>query len=99
MVVEYDTTDAKGVTMRRHLEQVGKAGPNAEPPGAAEHVWAWFWELSAARGSNGFAPMPVTHLEIEAWARMVGAELAEWEVRAIRAMDVAFLAELAKRKN
>jgi hypothetical protein len=43
--------------------------------------------------------MPVTHLEIEAWARLVGAELDEWEVRAIRAMDMAFLAELAKRKS
>jgi hypothetical protein len=99
VVVQFDTADAKGATLRHHLAQVGKAGPDAEPPEAGEHVWAWFWELSAASGSNGFAPMPVTHLEIEAWARLVGAELDEWEVRAIRAMDMAFLAELAKRKS
>lgn len=99
MVVEYDTADAKGATLRQHLEQIGKAGPVIEPPDHAEHVWHWFWELSASRGGNGFAAMPVPHVEIEAWARLVGAEPDEWEIRALRAMDAAFLAELAKRKG
>jgi hypothetical protein len=81
------------------LNQAGRAGPASDPPELAEHVWSWFWELSDARGSNGFGLNPIAFSDIAAWSAMTGAEPSEWEVRAIREMDRAFLTAHAKLKR
>jgi hypothetical protein len=60
------------------------------PPGA-EHVWEAFWDLGAHRGANGFGPAPLTYAEIHARARLLRQEHRPWEIRAIMAMDRAFL--------
>lgn len=93
MAVEYGTLDKQGVTKRQHLEQAGAVSPMPEVPVEAQHVWEWFWALSAARGSNGFSLVPIAYTEIEAWARLTGAEPEPWEVMAIKAMDKAMLEE------
>ena len=61
------------------------------------HVWHWFCELSAARGSTMGGFLPLSFTEIEAWARLYSVELQPWHVRAIRAMDTAFLGAIAKK--
>lgn len=73
--------------------------PEPDVPDAGDHLWEWFWSLDAARPSNGFGANPITYSEIEAWARLVDAEPSPDEVRVIKAMDGAMLAELAKRKD
>lgn len=67
-------------------------------PVFGEHVLEWFWELSAARGSNGFGALPITYGEIAAWQALTGVEPEAWEVKAIREMDMAFLAAFSKLK-
>jgi hypothetical protein len=62
--------------------------PSVDLPAAGTHVWEWFLELDAARTSNGHAANPVTFMEIQAWASMVGADPKPWEVRALRCMDM-----------
>lgn len=88
--------DKNGVSIRDHLTQAGRPPDDPAPPEGAEHVLRWFWALDSAR-SCGFAPNPISFSEIEAWAKLTGADPLPWEVRAIKAMDMAYLNELAKR--
>lgn len=99
MVVKYDTPNKDGVSKRAMINQAGRAGPAADPPEMASHVWEWFWDLSAARGANGFGLNPISFADLAAWAAMTGAEPTEWEVAAIREMDRAFLSEHSKIKR
>lgn len=55
--------------------------------------------LDATRGSNGFGPNPITYSEIAAWRSLTGARPTEREVEALRAIDGAFLSEMAKRNG
>jgi hypothetical protein len=99
VIVEYDTPNKDGISKRAMLTQAGRAGPASEPPELASHVWEWFWDLSAARGSNGFGLNPVGFVDLAAWAAMTGAEPLEWELQALREMDRAFLSEHANLKR
>lgn len=64
-----------------------------ELPLGGRHVWQWFIELHNVRGGNGFGPMPIGYREIRDWAEMSGVHVEPWELRAIVAIDRAFLAE------
>ena len=98
VVVEWDTPDKTGASKREHLTQVKRSAPEVDIPQRGSHVWAWFWDLSAARGSGGFAPNPLSAMEVATWAGLMKIELQEWEFKALRAMDAAFLAAVAKLK-
>lgn len=50
-------------------------------------MWECFWQLDRARGSNGFGPLPVGYVEIEAWCRLRGTPLWPWELDALARMD------------
>jgi hypothetical protein len=70
-------------------------GPELPPDGA--HVWAWFLELNAARGSGGFGPASLSYLDVLAWTILTGVLVRPAEVGAIMAIDRAWLAvSLAK---
>ena len=60
-------------------------------PTAVAHLWAWFIELSAARGSSGFGPLPIGYGEIDAWARLTMRDPTPAEVTALRRLDGVFL--------
>lgn len=60
-------------------------------PMAAQHVWWWFLELNAARGNNGFGPSPITYSDIMNWKVLTAIEIAPWEVKAIKLIDVQYL--------
>lgn len=56
-------------------------------PPAMAYLWAAFLRLSSRRGSNGFGPSRLTHLEIETFQRVTGLRLRPWEVALIEALD------------
>lgn len=86
-----DRPDKSGTPLRQHLLAAGQSELNPEPfPDLAAHVWGWFQELSTGR-TGGFGPNPLTWECIDAWARLTGTRLAPWEVRAIKALDLAYL--------
>jgi hypothetical protein len=64
----------------------------------AHHVWGWFCQLEMAR-QVGMGRSPITYEAIAAYFRLIGETPLPWEVRAIRAIDDAVLAEIAKGKN
>jgi hypothetical protein len=55
------------------------------PPEAVD-VWNWFMDLDRTR-QVGMQANPISYQEIEAYARLTGAEIAPWEARAIRRLD------------
>lgn len=55
------------------------------------HVWNAFIELHQARGSSGFGPDPISHLEIAAYRAVTGIDLSPWEVKVIRALDTVYI--------
>lgn len=58
-------------------------------------VWVWFNELSHVGreyGPEGIA-RPLSNTEIYAWTKLQRLELAPWELRLIRLLDVAWLNE------
>lgn len=61
-------------------------------PDEAAYLWGWYCELAAARNSNGFGPVPLSFAEIDAWARLNARVLHPFELRALRALDAAWLA-------
>lgn len=93
-----ETPDDKGVCLRQHLEQVERSTGQAPArllnrphfPDIVAYVWRWFTELDSAR-QIGMGINPLSHTEIEAWARLNRINLTPFEVRCIRALDVVRL--------
>lgn len=83
-----------GYTEREHLEAVERSTGRRPvaldapefPPGV-EPLWGAYLELRAAAGSAGFGPARISHVEMEAWARLHGVQLSPWEVETLFAID------------
>lgn len=63
-----------------------------EFPDEIEYVWDWFVELHEARTGNGFGPNPLSFTELAHWQALCDTRIQPWEVRAIRAIDNAYIA-------
>ena len=64
----------------------------AEPSDAAHHVWEWFIDLTQGRGNGISGPLPLSWLEMKAWATTTHAAVAPAEWRMLRQMDLAYIA-------
>ena len=73
--------------------------PEIEVPDCVVHVWNWFWALDAGRAPGMTGPAPLSFVEIDAWRRLMQEDPRPWEIRAIKAMDAAYLSEWAKRAD
>jgi hypothetical protein len=99
--------EEEGGTVLDHLKAVERSsgvtptfllnGP-ALPKGC-EQLWRTFSELHACRGSNGFGPTRITYTDIDAYQRVTGRRLRQWELEAIRAADAAYLEKYAERNQ
>ena len=58
-------------------------------------MWAWFLELSAGRGSNGFGPNPISFLDLLAWSMLTGTITRPAEIEAVMAVDRAWMMQQA----
>lgn len=76
-------------------EEALDADPCPEP---VRYLWQAFCEISATRGNNGFGPNPLSWSEIEAWARLDGRILFQFERTALLMLDRVFL-EMAGKKE
>ncbi|WP_309086388.1 hypothetical protein [Chelativorans sp.] len=71
-------------------------GADLQPPEATAHVWDWYCDLSVSFGGMGGTNF---HSEIEAFARLTGAEPSPWEVDMLRALFRVHMAALDKRSK
>lgn len=99
--MELDCPRKDGSTLRSHLKAVERQTKrkrirNPKVPDAAGHLWTWFWQLSDARPEGFSSAGPLTFSEIAAWAGLTGSAPRPWEVEALKAMDRAYLASVAK---
>jgi hypothetical protein len=94
-----------GATTAQHVERAKKNclasqvitdqtfsdAPEEVPcPWELMHVWEWFIELDATR-QNGMGIGPITHTELRNWSANLQVHPLPFEVRAIMAIDRAFL--------
>jgi len=57
-----------------------------------DEVWGWFCDLAATRGGGGMGGLSaITYAEIDAYCRLCDVTMDPHEVRAIVAVDRAFL--------
>lgn len=87
-----------GATLRDHLlaaERAGATVPELEGPplpACLAYLWAWFVELSSARGGTGMGGVnPIGYQELAAWAGLRGISPTPFELEAIRRLDEALL--------
>ena len=92
-----------GTTRRAHLESVERqtgrrsiALDGPELPADGAHIWAWFLELSAGRGSNGFGPNSISWFDMMAWATLTGTITHPAEIEAVMALDRSYMSVYMK---
>lgn len=82
--------------------QTGKRQPELDGPELpldVAHIWRWFVEIAAGRGSNGWGPNPISYLDIDAWARLTGTIMRPTEVRAIVLVDQTWRGQVSKAQE
>lgn len=99
--MELDCQRKDGSTLRQNLQQAERSTGKAlidEPdiPFCTAHVWEWFWQLNDSRPEGFSNAGPLSFSEIAAWAGLTGSAPRPWEVEALKAMDRAYLASVAK---
>ncbi|SLN19915.1 hypothetical protein ROJ8625_00697 [Roseivivax jejudonensis] len=72
--------------LRDHL-----AGGSARAPEGSSVLWNCFMTLSRARSCGPVGPNPISHSEIEAWARLMRMPLEPHHVAILTAMDAAYM--------
>lgn len=99
-------SDKQGVTRRDHLRQVqktigrppeGLVGPPF--PDRLSYLWEAFLSLHSGRTYGAMAPNPLSWSDIKAWNDLMDANLKEWDVRAIKALDMLWLKIMGEARN
>lgn len=70
---------------------VAKAAPEPTLDPGLQYLWRAWMDLNLSRGSSGFGPLGITHLEMEAWSRLHQTPLRAWEVRLLRETDLLYM--------
>lgn len=68
-------------------------------PPSLTYLWSIFCRLSSRRTSNGFGINLITYPEIDAFQRVTGFRLMQWEVEMIETIDRLYLAEYARNRK
>lgn len=79
------------------LKRALLAAATSSKPGVPEAgllLWHAFVRLSNARSYSQLGPNPISHAEIEAYARLMRLPLTPHHVETLRAMDEAWLAQV-----
>lgn len=56
------------------------------------HLVDFLWQVGPAM-PGGVGPVPITFSELQAWQQQTGCALGSWEVRTLRRMSVAYVAQ------
>ncbi|WP_235829668.1 phage tail assembly chaperone [Frigidibacter oleivorans] len=87
-------TDQLCAALTAHLR-----GGGAKPPEAGRQIWQAFGELSRARTYHAAGPNPITYSDIRAWCDLMRLPLEPPHVRAITAMDAAWLTDFHQTRQ
>lgn len=84
----------KKATGRTPEELIGPTFPER-----LTHVWEMFLNLHMGRTYSMGSPNPLSWSDIKAWDDLMRVGLKEWEVRAIKALDMAWLSALGEESD
>lgn len=94
-----------GATLRTHLQRMaystGKVDARLDlppPPRAARALWETFLLLASTRRS-GMSAHALTMVDIEAWCRLTGVTLSDWELETLICLDAVAMASAAKNRK
>ena len=63
-----------------------------ECPDSLKHVWSWFNQLEMSRTFGGMSGInPISFCEMESFFNLIGIEPYEWEIYAIKNLDMISL--------
>lgn len=74
--------------------------PEFDLPFDSIFLWELFLELGSSR-EVGMGQNPIYYREIDAWSRLTGIKLSNWEIQLLRKMDAKYLrviSEFEKKK-
>lgn len=71
----------------------------AECPEEVAYLFDYFTQATARRTSGPHGPNPVSHVEVEAWARRMGLELSSFEQEALDTLEGLFLVTYYQAKE
>lgn len=60
------------------------------------YLWELFFEITSARGANGFGLNPLGWHDLEAWQRVAGERLTSFERGTLLALDRLYLNDAAE---
>jgi hypothetical protein len=60
-------------------------------PDRYAHIWGYFLDLHNGRSYGMSGPNPLSWSDIKAWDDLMAIGLKNWEVRAIKALDLLWL--------
>jgi len=60
-------------------------------PDRYAHIWSSFLDLHTGRSYGANGPNPLSWSDVKAWDDLMDVGLKEWEVRAIKALDLLWL--------
>ena len=66
-------------------------------PFLATPVWNYYNSLSSRRAVTEFGPACITWQDLKAWQDMTGNKLQEWELKAILALDDAYISAWSEK--
>jgi hypothetical protein len=94
------------MTIGEHLREAARVDPSARRelvgptlPPIAERAWSVFGDLHACRPLSAQGITPISYVEMDAYCRMTGQQLAPLDVFLVRTIDEAFVAEWAIQAN
>lgn len=81
----------------RIQELLRQHGPEYEPPmpdlDSGGYLLDYFWEIGPFSPGATY-PVPLSHLEIQAWQHNTGIELSAWQARTMRSLSEEYVAQL-----
>lgn len=93
--IRYDTPDENDQTRRERNDNHGITSPEFIIPGGGEILWSWYFDVSSGvqRIADGVC-LPIPAAEFMHWAQLTQTIVTAAEYAILRAMDVAFVAEM-----
>lgn len=87
--MRYESLDEKQETRRERNAKFGKDSPDVDVPDAGQHIWEWFWKLSAQRDrSMGVSPLKMA--DVWAWNDLGRISINPNEFDILLDMDLAY---------
>lgn len=93
-----------GTTLRSHYEQIQRTTGQLPEDAIGPQIPSWlgylvdhYSALSQVRSVGDNSVGPIRYGDIIDYKRLFGIELESWEIRAIKAIDVAFIAAYMNR--